>query len=61
MGISKVNIDTDMRMAFTAYLRRSLDEKKDNIDPRKYLGAAREAVVEVVRSKIKLFRSEGRA
>ncbi len=61
LGIAKVNIDTDMRIAFTAFLRKSLGEKKDNIDPRKYLGAAREAVVEVVRSKMKLFRSEGKA
>ncbi len=61
LGISKVNIDTDMRIAFTAYLRRSLGEKKENIDPRKYLGAAREAVGEVVRSKMKLFGSEGKA
>ena len=61
LGIAKVNIDTDMRIAFMAFLRKSLGEKKDNIDPRKYLGAAREAVVEVVRSKMKLFRSEGKA
>ncbi len=61
LGISKVNIETDMRIAFTAYLRKSLEEKKENIDPRKYLGAAREAVGGVVRSKIKLFGSEGKA
>jgi fructose-bisphosphate aldolase class II len=61
LGIAKVNIDTDMRIAFTAYLRKALDEKKENIDPRKYLGAARAAVGEVVRSKMKLFASEGKA
>ena len=61
LGISKVNIDTDMRIAFTAYLRKSLGENKKNIDPRKYLGAAREAVGEVVRPKIRLFGSEGKA
>jgi fructose-bisphosphate aldolase class II len=61
LGIAKVNIDTDMRIAFTAYLRKALDEKKENIDPRKYLGAARVAVGEVVRSKMKLFKSEGKA
>jgi fructose-bisphosphate aldolase class II len=61
LGISKVNIDTDMRIAFTAYLRRSLGENKKNIDPRKYLGAAREAVGEVVRPKMRLFGSEGKA
>ena len=61
LGISKVNIDTDMRIAFTAYLRKSLGENKKNIDPRKYLGAAREAVGEVVRPKMRLFGSEGKA
>ncbi|MCK4349776.1 MAG: class II fructose-bisphosphate aldolase, partial [Candidatus Krumholzibacteria bacterium] len=61
LGISKVNIDTDMRIAFTAYLRRSLGENRKNIDPRKYLGAAREAVGEVVRPKMRLFGSEGKA
>lgn len=60
-GICKVNIDTDMRIAFMAYLRKTLAEKPENIDPRKYLGAGREAVAEVVRHKIRLFGSEGKA
>lgn len=60
-GICKVNIDTDMRIAFMAYLRKALMEKPENIDPRKYLGAAREAVVEVVRHKIRLFGSVEKA
>lgn len=61
LGIAKVNIDTDMRIAFTAYLRKALDEKRENIDPRKYLGGARDAVGEVVRYKMRLFGSEGKA
>jgi fructose-bisphosphate aldolase class II len=60
-GICKVNIDTDMRIAFLAHLRKALSEKPENIDPRKYLGAAREAVAGVVREKITLLGSEGQA
>jgi fructose-bisphosphate aldolase class II len=60
-GICKVNIDTDMRIAFTAYLRRALAEERKLIDPRKYLGPARDAVAEVVKNKIRLLGSEGKA
>jgi fructose-bisphosphate aldolase class II len=60
-GISKVNIDTDMRIAFTAHVRKALAEKPEEIDPRKILGPARSAIAEVVREKMKLFGSEGRA
>jgi fructose-bisphosphate aldolase class II len=60
-GACKVNIDTDMRIAFTAYIRKSFAEKPENIDPRKYLGAARDAVYEVVKVKMNLFGSVGRA
>jgi fructose-bisphosphate aldolase class II len=60
-GISKVNIDTDMRIAFTAYVRKALADKPDEIDPRNILGPARNAIAEVVREKIKLFGSEGKA
>lgn len=61
LGICKVNIDTDMRIAFMAYVRKALAEKPDNIDPRKYLGAGRDAVSEVVKKKIELFGSKGKA
>jgi fructose-bisphosphate aldolase class II len=60
-GAAKVNIDTDMRIAFTAYIRKSFAEKPENIDPRKYLGAGRDAVCEVVKAKMRLFGSVGRA
>jgi fructose-bisphosphate aldolase class II len=60
-GAAKVNIDTDMRIAFTAYVRKSFADKPENIDPRKYLGAGRDAVHEVVKSKMKLFGSVGKA
>ena len=61
LGICKVNIDTDMRIAFTAFIRKAFAEKPENIDPRKYLGPARDAVREVVAAKMKLFGSIGKA
>ncbi|MGD1049091.1 MAG: class II fructose-1,6-bisphosphate aldolase [Candidatus Krumholzibacteriaceae bacterium] len=60
-GITKVNIDTDMRIAFTAYVRKALAEKPEEIDPRKVLGPGRDAIAAVVREKVKLFGSEGKA
>jgi fructose-bisphosphate aldolase class II len=60
-GISKVNIDTDMRIAFTAFVRKAMAEKPDEIDPRRVLGPGKDAIAEVVKEKIKLFGSEGKA
>lgn len=61
IGISKINIDTDMRIAFTAFVRKHFAENMSNIDPRRYLGAGRSAVEEVVKTKMRLFGSEGKA
>ena len=60
-GICKVNIDTDMRIAFTVFIRKTMSEKPDVFDPRKYLGAGRDAIVDVVKYKIDLFGSKGKA
>ncbi len=60
-GICKVNIDTDMRIAFTVFIRKTFSEKPEAFDPRKYLGAGRDAIVDVVRYKIDLFGSAGKA
>jgi fructose-bisphosphate aldolase class II len=61
LGIAKVNIDTDMRLAFMASVRETLAEKTSEFDPRKILGPAREAVKEVVIGKMRLFGSSGKA
>jgi len=53
LGVCKVNIDTDLRLAMTAAIRKSLIEDPKNFDPRKYLGAGRAAIQEMVRHKIK--------
>lgn len=52
-GICKVNIDTDLRLAMTAEIRKFIAENPSEFDPRKYLGPARTAIQEMVRHKIK--------
>jgi fructose-bisphosphate aldolase class II len=60
-GINKINIDTDLRMAFVGAMRQVLVEQPKIFDPRKILGPGREAVKGVVRHKIELFGSAGKA
>ncbi|MGI6205813.1 MAG: class II fructose-1,6-bisphosphate aldolase [Anaerovoracaceae bacterium] len=52
-GVCKVNIDTDIRLAMTAEIRKFLVENPEVFDPRKYLGPAREAVKGMVSHKIR--------
>ncbi|MBM7853756.1 fructose-bisphosphate aldolase class II [Desulfohalotomaculum tongense] len=61
LGVRKVNIDTNIREAFTNTMRRVINEKPGEIDPRKILGPAREAAMEIIREKIRVFGSSGRA
>ena len=61
LGINKINIDTDLRIAFTQAVKDFLRENPDNIDPRKILGPAKEAMKEVIKEKMELFGSAGRA
>ena len=52
-GVCKVNIDTDLRLAMTAEIRRVLMENPEEFDPRKYLGPGRDAITRMVQHKIK--------
>jgi fructose-bisphosphate aldolase class II len=52
-GVTKVNIDTDLRLAFTAGIRKVLSESPKEFDPRKYLKPARARVKELVRHKLR--------
>jgi fructose-bisphosphate aldolase class II len=56
LGVAKVNVDTDLRLAFVAEVRRVFAEHPAEFDPRHYLGPGRDAVRELVKQKIKLFR-----
>ncbi len=53
IGCTKVNIDTDLRLAMTAGIRKVFAESPKEFDPRKYLGPARQKVKDLVRHKIK--------
>jgi len=52
-GVSKINIDTDGRLVFTAMVRKYLSEKPEIFDPRKYLGLARQELKEMIKRKNK--------
>lgn len=60
-GICKINIDTDLRIAFLAGVRSNLKKNSKNIDPRKYLGEGTEYIYRVAKHKIKLFGCAGKA
>lgn len=53
MGVCKINIDTDLRLAMTACIRQILVEKPSEFDPRKYLGPGRTAIKDMVAHKMK--------
>ena len=53
-GICKINVDTDLRLAMTTAIREQFNEDPSCIDPRKYLGVARDSIKELVKNKIKI-------
>jgi len=61
MGIAKINIDTDLRLAFTAAVREVLANSPKEFDPRKILGPTKEAMKQVIKGKMRLFGSSGKA
>ncbi len=52
MAVCKINIDSDLRLAFTAVIRKHFAEHPDHFDPRAYLTDARTALRDMVRHKI---------
>ena len=61
MGMCKVNIDTDLRLALTSKIRQVFAEKPSEFDPRKYLGPGREAIKEMVKHKLHVVGCAGKA
>ncbi|OPX85409.1 MAG: Fructose-bisphosphate aldolase [Pelotomaculum sp. PtaB.Bin013] len=53
MGVCKINIDTDLRLAMTATIREHFANNPADFDPRQYLKPAREAIKNMVKHKIK--------
>ena len=52
LAVCKINIDSDLRVAFTAAIRKHLAENPSHFDPRQYLGDARANMKEMVKHKI---------
>jgi fructose-bisphosphate aldolase class II len=61
LGVRKINVDTDGRLAMTGATRKFLAENPSEFDPRGYFGAAREAVYQVVKGKMIDFGTAGHA
>ncbi len=61
MHICKINVDTDLRLAYTTAILEHIKGHPENIDPRKYQNYAIEAVKQTVMSKMKYFGSENQA
>jgi fructose-bisphosphate aldolase class II len=60
-GVAKVNIDTDLRLAFTAGMREAVADLPAVIDPRKLMEPSMTLMREVAMRKMKLFGSAGKA
>ncbi|MEW6723426.1 MAG: class II fructose-1,6-bisphosphate aldolase [Bacillota bacterium] len=61
LGISKINIATELKDPWAKQIQRVVTEKPDEIDPRKIIGPANKAVTEVIRAKMRLFGCSGEA
>ncbi len=61
LGVAKINVDTDLRLAFTGAIRKHFSEEPSHFDPRQYLKPARAAVKEIVKHKIQVFGTDGKA
>ena len=61
MGVCKVNIDTDLRLALTAKIRQVFAEKPGEFDLRKYLGPGRDAMKKMVQRKLQVLGCAGKA
>ncbi|HEY8857344.1 MAG TPA: class II fructose-bisphosphate aldolase [Rugosibacter sp.] len=60
-GVRKINIDTDLRMASTAAIRRFMAENPKEFDPRKYLGETRKAMKAICKARYEAFGCAGQA
>ena len=59
LGVTKINVDTDGRLAITAAIRKVFAETPEKFDPRDYLGPAREALKVVIAGKMRDFGTAG--
>ena len=60
-GVAKINIDTDLRLAMTATIREFFMQEPAKFDPREYMGPGRTAVKELVKHKMEVLGTAGKA
>ena len=60
-GVRKVNIDTDLRMASTGFIRKHLAENPSNFDPRKFLKESTKAMKDICKARFEAFGCAGNA
>ncbi len=60
-GVCKINVATQLNMAFVGAIKQASVDMPDNVDPRKWLSLGRDALKEVVRHKMRTFGSSGQA
>jgi fructose-bisphosphate aldolase, class II len=60
-GVRKINIDTDLRLAATAHVRKALASSKSEFDPRKYLKPAMQAMQKLCKDRYEAFGTAGNA
>jgi len=61
MGLSKVNVATQLAQAFSGAVREVLNKDASLVDPRKYMSAGRNAQMEIVRERMRFFGSSGKS
>ncbi len=61
LGVQKINVDTDGRLAFTGNIRKYMAEHPDVFDQRKYLGEGRKGIYDVMKQKMIDFGTAGHA
>ncbi|MFY0760507.1 class II fructose-bisphosphate aldolase [Metabacillus dongyingensis] len=60
LGMAKVNVSTELKNAYSAAIRKHFEQEPDSLDPRAYLQKAKEAAIDMAKSKIQMVGSEGR-
>ncbi len=60
-GVRKINVDTDNRLAITGAIRKIFATRREEFDPRKYLGEARDAMKQVCINRMVAFGQAGNA
>lgn len=60
LGVTKINVSTELRLAFHQGLVKEFADNPGNVVPYKYMPLAREAVIKVVEAKIKMFGCDGK-